>query len=627
MLAYAPAFSDFVAAGIAIALFLAFTVVGAAAGGKERRQAFDPLVGWAILCLPFVLLGTLTPLSFVWIDAVCAVIVAASIAICLQRRLSIGFTGWCPYLVLALPFLVLVAPTDTYGWDQLSHWLPNTNYIATFQHFPHDGLPPSTSAHAGYPYGFALPIYWIEMAARLVAIPAQTVGVSAALNVLLFVVAARLLVDQVKEISLPANDGNRSALGKIFFADNIWLAAGLSLLLMTALSPTFLPTNSISASADNPTSIALLAIALAILPGGAANGRARTASMIQLAAILVLTVFLKEDNAVPAIALLAGRVVWDIRTANQPWRTLGALALASIPMLVVAALWHAYVYLHIPQGEMTLRAPSEWRVDLLPRIVGGMALVLVSKIGFFVCLSATLFFAGRSLRRGAGNRADAFAVVAAAGFIGYNLFLAFAYISIFSVAEAERQAAVWRYETHLGLLLECAVILLACGIPVRRRALYGRLAIPVTATMLIAPIIFAPVIRPDLDPQTRAVRAIANDISLRIAGAKEIYVIDQSGNGAPCPVVVYEAKTPVRLAACVTKISPCPACLIKTATAQGQFIWSNGWPDALAQSTGLHLDGNASYLLQKTGGKWNVVMHWPKTPTKIRGVRAIWQAT
>jgi hypothetical protein len=629
MLSFAPNLSDLCEAGIAILMFLAWTVIGAAVGGHGRRRAFDPLIGWAVLCLPFVFLGTLTRLSFLWIDGICIAIFAASFAYCLWRRISIDVEGFGPYLALALPFLVLVSPTEAYGWDQLSHWLPNTNYIFTFQHFPGEGLAPSNSIHAGYPYGFAIAIYWVEMAARLVGISVKTVGVSASLNVLLFACAARMLVDTVRGIHVQVTGNEKLPLGRILFVDNTWLAAGLSLLLMTALSPTFLPTNSISASADNPTSIVLLAIAFAVVPGRKTDESQHALPLIQLALLLALNIFLKEDDAVPAIALLVGRAVWDARRSGEPLRLLRLFALASIPMLGVALLWHSYVYLHIPQGEMALRAPSAWRFDLLPRIAVGMAAVLLSKTGFVACLAITLIFAGRNL----WNRADgedvagAFAVIAAAGFVGYNLFLAFAYISIFSTGEAERQAALWRYETHVGLVLECAVILLACKIMVPLRLALGRLALPIAVTMLAAPVIFAPVIRPDLDPQPRALRAVGNDVSQRIAGAKEIYVVDQSGSGAPCPMIVYEAKNPLKLAECVTKIVPCQACMIRKAAADGQFIWTNGWSPALAQATGLRLAANGSYLLKRNGGRWAVVAEGAKTPIRTRGIRAIWQAS
>ena len=629
MLLFLPTLPDLAEAGFAIILFLALAVVGAAAGGRDRRREFDPLIGWAILCLPFVLLGTLSTVSFFWINGVCVAIVAASLARCWRSRIAVGIGGWFSYLALALPFLVLVSPTDTYGWDQLSHWLPNADYIVTFQHFPREGWPQSTSAHAGYPYGFALAIYWIETAARLTGVATKAVGISATLNVLLFAVAARMLVEKVRDLQETTAGESRAPLGEILLTESSWLAAGLSLLLMTALSPTFLPTNSISASADNATSIALLAIAFAIVPGRRMGEQGYAAFLIQLASLLTLSVFLKEDDAVPALALLAGRLVWDFAADNHPLRTLRGFALASIPMLCVALLWHSYVYFHIPQGEMTVRPPSEWRFDLLPRVAAGMILAVISKIGFFVCLAFTSAFAVRRLwhKANGGDVSGAFAVVAAAGFIGYNLFLLFAYVSIFSAAEAERQAAVWRYETHLGLVLECAVILLAAGLSVHRRPIYGRLAIPVAAAMVILPIVFAPVIRPDLDPQYSALRAIGNDVSPYLAGAKDIYVIDQLGNGAPCPMIVYEAKTPVRLAECVTKISPCQTCLIQTAARAGQFIWSNGWSPALGKSTGLSLPANASYLLRRASGRWTVVARWARTPTRMRGVRTIWQGS
>jgi hypothetical protein len=628
MLQYLPTLSNLAQGGLTILLFLALAIVGAAVGGRDRREAFDPLIGWAVACLPYILLGTFTSLSFLWIDGVCLAIFAASLVHCARNRIPIDSRKWIPYVALTLPFLLLVTPTDLYGWDQLSHWLPNVNYIAAFQHFPREGLPQSTSAHAGYPYGFALAVYWIETAARLAGISTKTIGVSATVNVLLLAVAARMLVEKVCALQFTAAADAKKPLGRLFFGSSIWLAAGFSLLLMTALSPTFLPTNSISASADNATSVALLAIALAIVPSRT-NERMRTADLVQLALLLVLVVYLKEDDAVPAVALLAGRIIWDATAGRTPLLTLRNFAIASIPMLAVALLWHSYVYLHIPQGEMVLRPPAEWRFDLLPRIAGGMVLVLLSKIGFLICLLVTLFFAGRHLwsRKNSEDGAGAFAVIAAAGFVGYSLFLAFAYISIFSVAEAERQAALWRYETHLGLFLECAVVLLACGIMVQRRTVYRRLAIPVAATMLLAPIIFAPVIRPDLDPQYRAVRAIGADISPQLAGAKDIYVIDQSGNGAPCPMIVYESKTPVALAACVTKISPCPECMIQKAASDGEVIWTNGWPPALGKATNLNLPANGAYLLKRTAGHWAEIAHWPRTPTKIKGIRTIWQAS
>jgi hypothetical protein len=627
MTQFVPGLSDLLSAALAIALFVGFAVVGAAASGKDRRQELDPLTGWGILCLPFVVLGTLTELSFTWIDVICIAIIVLAVALSLRRKIAVDLADWLPYLLLSLPFLAFVAPTEPYGWDQLSHWLPNTNYIFGAQHFPHEAGPPIASAHAGYPYGFPLAIYWVEMASRVFGSPSKIVGVAATLNVLLFVVAARMLVERVRGLSYPDTGDARAPLGVVLFENGTWLAAAIALLLMTALSPTFLPTNSISASPDNATSVVLLAIALTILPRERTSERERTIQSVQLSLLLVLNVYLKEDNAVPALALLAGRVLWDARAGNPPWRTLRGFGLVSIPMLAVAFLWHSYAFLHIAQGEMSMRAPALWRADLLPRILLGMAGILLKKVGFLILLVATLFLGIRSLSRGArpDDQAGAAAVIAGAGFVGYTLFLAFAYISIFSDAEAERHAAFWRYETHLGLVLECAVILGACGMVVRQRLFYSRLAGPVSAVMLLAPIILAPVIRPDLDPQSKAVRAVGNDARSLIADARDIYVVDQAGSGAPCPMIVYEAKSPVRLAECVTKISPCPACMIRTASTQGEFMLTNGWSGELTRDVAMSLAPDKAHLLRRANGRWTAIADWPGIPTKAKGVRAIWQ--
>ncbi|MGD0192651.1 MAG: hypothetical protein ABSD74_18080 [Rhizomicrobium sp.] len=628
MLQYLPGTSGLAEAVFVLLLFAAQTLVGAAVGRKNRWPALDPLAGWAVLCLPFVLLGTLTALSFIWVDVICITIVAASLAYCLWRGVAIRLTDWWPYLLLSAPFLLIVTPTAPYGWDQLSHWLPNVNYIYTVQHFPREGLPPTTSAHAGYPYGFALPVYWVEMAARACGTLFKGVGISAALNVTLFAICARMLVDALRSTQSGKQNGEHVTLGSMLFDTNIWLSAGLALLLMTALSPTFLPTNSISASADNPTSVVLLAITLSILPCEDGSNDRGSASLAQLALLLTLNVLLKEDNAVPALSLLLGRILWDARTGSEPLRTLRKFVLASMPMLAVGILWHAYAFLHIAQGEMAVRTPSQWHIALLPHVLLGMGGVFISKIGFLALLLATLFIASRSLsrRRPHDDRIGAIAVIAFAGLVGYTVFLAFAYISIFSEAEAERQAAFWRYQTHLGLVLEGAVIFAVCSSVVRPRTVYARLALPVAAVMVLAPVVFAPVIRPDLDPQSAAVRMVGNGVSPLIAGAAAIYIVDQTGSGAPCPMIVYESKTPVRMAGCVTKVSPCPGCMIQEAVARGEFIWTNGWSQELSQATGLHLAASQSHLLRRINGRWVAIAVWPKTPIKTRGVRTIWQS-
>ena len=618
MTAYLPTLSDLAVAALSILLFAAMTVVGAALGGRRRCAALDPLVGWAVLCLPFAVFGTLTDISFIWLDVAAAVIVAAAVALCAWRGIAPGSRQWLPYVALSLTFLAIVSPTLAYGWDQLSHWLPNANYLLAWQHFPRDGLPPIRSTHAGYPYGFALAIYGIEMLARALHVTAQPIGAAATLNVLLLCVAARLLAKKIAEIYAnpipPMPD--RAPLGRLLFGQSPWLAAGLALLAVTALSPSFLPANSLSASADNATAIVLLAVALA-LSGAPLHG-------VQLAALLALNVFLKEDAAVPALALMIGRAAWDFRVRAKP-AALATMALAALPMLALALLWHSFAFRHIPGGEMGVRAPAEWHPGLLPAVLLGMIETIVSKIGFSVCLIVTLVVAARALVGGnPDNATGKFAAIAAAGFLGYNLFLAFAYISIFAPAEALRVAALWRYETHLGPILEAAALFYVLGLVVRQRPIYARLAAPVTALMLLAPIVLAPVIRPDLDPQTRALRAVAATVDARGAG-DTVYVIDQFGNGAPCPMLEYEARKPFKVAACVTRHDPCVDCAIRQAARDGNLIWSNGWTRALDETTGLSLPAGA-WLIARTGDRWRVLQQWPFVPTRMRGVRAIWSA-
>lgn len=622
---YMPGFPDVVEAMLSLFVFASWSIVGAAVRGRSGRSEFDPLVGWAVLCLPFVLAGTLTTLSFAWIDLVCVAIVAAAAFECYRRRIDLDLKGWLPYFVLALPFLVMVTPTQVYGWDAISHWLPNAQYIIANQHFPREGLPPANSMHPGYPYGFALAVCWVEQLSQAIHVQIGIVGIPATENVLLFAVAARMLAGRVRSIHPADPAAKQATLGTILFSENAWLAAGLSFLLVTALSPGFLPSNSLSANADNPTSIALLAVALALLPAGSSEAEENRVRFVQLPLILVLLAFLKEDNVVPVVAMLAGRVVWDVRTSQQPVSTLRNLVLAGVPMLAVAALWHTYAYLHIPSGEMSLRAPSQWNFALLPHAMLSMAGILVKKTGYFAMLVPVMYLAGRNLVRGERSPANAISVIAAAGFVGYTLFLAFAYVSIFSEREAERAAAFWRYQSHLALVLEAALVLPLSGLVVRRRLLFGRLAGPLCAVMLAAPIVMAPVIRPDTDPLYRSLRSIGGELNALIGGAHEMAVVDQHGAGWPCPIFVYEAKTPLRLAECVTKISPCPACEIRKATAETDTIWTNGWSAELAAATRLSLPPNRAYLLKRSAGTWAAVATWPMAPDKTWGVRAIWQ--
>jgi len=50
------------------------------------------------------------------------------------------------------------------------------------------------------------------------------------------------------------------------------------------------------------------------------------------------------------------------------------------------------------------------------------------------------------------TRFDRLAIIAATVFLGHNLFLFFAYISIFGKNDALRAASYWRYNMQLGMI-------------------------------------------------------------------------------------------------------------------------------------------------------------------------------
>jgi hypothetical protein len=130
---------------LAVSALLAIGLGRAIAGSNRPDAAL--LSGWGVAVFVFVAVGTLTPWSFRMLAAL--LLVPALIGLFLLWRDGLADrAAWHRagrILLLATPLILIVAGMRVSQWDELTHWLPNSHFLAAHDRFPSAALPNSTS--------------------------------------------------------------------------------------------------------------------------------------------------------------------------------------------------------------------------------------------------------------------------------------------------------------------------------------------------------------------------------------------------------------------------------------------------------------------------------------------------
>lgn len=598
----------FVAAGLA--------AIGAWLAGPKRRVDGDLLCGWAAVSALFTLLGAVRVIPFGIIALGAAAAAAAAAAMHAARRTSPIDPALLRIAALGLPLIVIVGAMMPSQWDEMTNWLPNARYLFEVDAFPGPGLPRNPSVFPAYPYGLEIVCY---LASRLVGhLVENAIGL---FNLLLLLSFGLLIARTVRGVlARPAPDVRlRHGLAAPEEARLGWGWCAFGALAVTALNPTFVPKIVFTAYADSATAVALgFAAALGWSAVNAlAEGRAPEAreAALQFGLAGTALVVTKQVNLVLLAALCATLCLVVLRDPAARLRDFGRLgARALVLPLAVYAAWRLYVALNISGGEFSILPLAQWKLSLMPEILGRMAQIASKKGGYFVLMMAAVGLGARALRR-PQSPFDRLAIIAGGMFVAYNGFLLFAYVAAFGQYEAENVLSYWRYNLHLGgvaLLFGAysVALLWRRHVVPHWRPRIGWVAI---ALVLMAPVVFATKLRFDRDPRYQYARTTATAIAELLSPADRLVLIDPEDNGQYLVIMRYALHGSATDAAEITAFAGAtPARLRATVDkARASHVWLYRPLPQVESALGVRLAPGSSYLLKRDGGRWTTVRAWP----------------
>lgn len=583
--------------------------LGGLIGGKQRLAEFDLLVGWGGIIIVFTLLGTLTLIPFHWI-AVGLGIAAAAAWVRWARRGQNPFpAGTGRSLLLTIPLFLVIAAMVPSQWDEYSHWLHSGRYLFDVDSFPRAGLPENRATYPAYPYGLPLVSYLASLVAGEFVETAQSM-----LNTLVLVTFS-LTLWRLMAIGLGRPEDQE--------ARPSWTQSALTLLAVTLLGPTFVPkvvftTYAEVGSAATVAAGAILGwLALERLAEGKQDEARRLAW--QMGLVLAALIGLKQATLVLLVLVVAGVALLALRDPRV--RKLKALALAPLmlgPATVVHLAWRHYVDLNMPGREFAVKPFDQWTFDLLPTVLRGMAFVASNKGGHFLLILVIAGFALRGLWR-CRTPFERLAIVAATVLVGYNVFLAWAYIAVFGGSEARSVASFWRYNMHLGLL-ETAVAVFGLAMLWRRwaeprvtAAGRRRLRFAVLGLSLAAPLALLPMIRFDIRPVKMYVRAVGAEMNSMLPADAQLMVVDPLDTGFYSLLLNYHLRSGAKMLGHLGVFEVAdPNTVIKTlARTDFTHVWVHTLSEAVSPYLPIPLAEEASHLIKVQDGHWTVIKSWP----------------
>jgi len=483
--------------------FLALGLVGRFAGGPRAEFETDAMAGWGLLSALLTLWGVASSLSL-RLPAI-GFLVAAALVLAWPALRPKRF-AWAELgrlLLLAVPILVIMATIQPSQSDIFMNLLPNAAYLADRGAFPTADGPDAYSFLAVAPYN----TQFVPYLGSVLGGGFQGGGL-ALFTVVLYLMAALLFGRIVANPEF--GTANRPG----------WAAIGLGILLVTLLNPGFVPRVAFAGYGEAPVAIALLfagwlgcrsMVALA-------EGEARPRTLVQLALVLVALVNVKQQAIGMLIAFAGAAILVSGYERRIGWRrAILAFGGSALPALVLYAVWRVFVLTRFPDGELKPLPFGEWNWGNLLPIFASMGKVVIEKITFFACVGVLFVFLQRRLRHRQLDATGQALGLAAATFLLYNGFLIVTYIGHFPGVMSVEAHSYFRYNTHLALLIEFALVVtirnrLAPWLAARP-SLGRKLGIAAILLALLVPVGFAQRLRFDFDMPQPVVRQLARQLA------------------------------------------------------------------------------------------------------------------
>jgi hypothetical protein len=581
---------------------LAMLLVGRLLLAGRATPEFQVVAGWGALSFVLTLWGVATTISMRW--PLGAFVAVALVALAVPRWRP-GREDWSALgriLVLALPIWVIMIAARASLPDTYTNFLPNSVYLWDHGFFPADDRVASFATWPAFPYN----VQFATLLASL-GLPQYPPNAATLFDIVMLLLAGLLFARLLR----PTAFG--TAIDAGFRAAPSWGACAGGILLVTALNPGFVPRYHFTPYTE-PTlmvGVAFIGWVLARMLGRLAEGWPAGRDLWLLSLLLLAFVGIKQLAIILAGGLLLGAAILILADRRIPRvRAIGGLVLASLPMLLVYAVWRLYVGTHFKTGELLLLPSSMWQFDILPATLGSIAEAIADRPFYFIVIAVALALAVRLTALRGLTLSTRLLLLTVVIFVVYNAFLLLIYvISMGPVAGADAHS-YFRYMTHpallvvLSLLAAARAFLLARNQPATSAARWLLFA-PAAAIVcvLLVPIAFVKYLRFDVQEPQRLAWTLVGEIGGAVKDGDKLALVLPGDNGS----------VSLMLRAALTLTPPRRAIDFYTVP-QGAGLdaaLAKGYREALISCDP---SSHSAKLMTYDGAHWHVAQEWPLRP-------------
>lgn len=591
------------------------TAAGSAVGkGATRLPGADMLVGAGLAggLLTILAVATRIPLRALML-AIAGLAVLAPLA---RRRLPGGVATWIA-LALVAPLLLRAAVTQATLWDEFWHWLPNAAYAYTHDALARRDLPPSFSQWPAYPQAIPLAIAAASFVARRFLESAGPV-----MNVALLAAYGALLADTI--VAMRRREGRATPA-----LTAMALTAG-AVAVVLVINPGLDGEVVLSSYSDPATMIMVGALGLlgvellARLAGRSASDPTEIAWRLGFVAAALIN--LKQSN--PVLLVLVGAGLAVIALCDRDIRVRRALALLPQmlgPSIVLYVAWRWYVAENLPTGEVHIRPLADWHFSAIP---SGFASILryIGETPLFHAGMWLVTAAGLAVLPGLrrhGDEARWLAVITAVVWLGYNAFLLFVYLAIFSESEAQWAADYWRYTPHVALLALSAPVVALSRLRLPIHVPKGAVALVCAAIAFAAPILRSDLGTPRAKRWPLFARGVTAELRFLLPpGSDVVIVLGYQMN--PYPFIMrydlWQFGDPTRAIHPTIVWYGEDLTEVEKRVSRGEVQYliihdRDGPVDALAARLGVPAPKGEVALFVRRNGQWEMMKSWPIPPS------------
>jgi hypothetical protein len=606
---FIPSLSQFSMLLVIMAIGAVMSVIGAALAGRHRMPEMNVIFGWAFVTVVFTVTGAVLgwPLKVAgWITVAGLVV---SLWVVVKRQIPLLPKGVGRTALLGLPMILVVSAMYPSQWDEFAHWIPAAHYLFVWDSFPNADLPRSAASLPSYPYAMGFPVY---LASRLAGSFVE--NTTAVLNVLMMLAFAHLVARII--VAQGQSDDSR------LFGDEAppWWACATGILAVTILNPTFVQKLVLTAYGELPSGLMLalgMIIAWHMLEGLAEGDKAEARRQAWLfSLVMLLLISLKQSTLALFLILLFVVTVAAVRDPKVKLKEFAFLVpLIVLPAIIIYLTWRNYVATNLVGSEHGIRPFEKWFWDIALDIIARMFYVVSKKGGYFTPAFIISGLALYALYKWRGSR-DRLFIMAGLAFMGYNVFLLVTYLAVFSRFDSLRVGSYWRYNTHLGLIVVVAFILVL-GL-LYRRYLLGRNLRPLMWLSIILVLGLQVGLIHKLRFDVRAtkihIREIVPEIVALLPKSEALITVDPESDGAYGTQMRYHLYMAGRNSGGdISSYFNATEKNIRNRLDMNntQFIWVHSITPGVLKAISPDLKKGASYFMRREGSGWKVLKSWP----------------